>query len=249
MAKVEQRSLRDAVFSRRLLEHGGFSHAQAHNEADDDEEDGEKERDAPAEGDHLIGGEQRVEHKVHAIREEKPDGRAEVREAAVERALVLRGVLGCHERGTRPLTGKTYTLQRAADAQKDDRRGAKDVIAWQKTDDKGCDAHHHQGRDQGFLSPELVAEVPEQKRAERASQKRHGEGDEREQRRENRVRLRDVGEEDEPEIARCGDGVAVVVIKLDGGADHRCGDDLRCRVLLFLLRLRPERQRARCCSA
>ena len=43
--------------------------------------------------------------------------------------------------------------------------------------------------------------------------------------------------------------IAVVVIELDRGADHRRRDDLRRRVLLFLLRLCPEGQSARRCRA
>ena len=53
-------------------------------------------------------------------------------------------------------------LAGAAGAQKDDGRRAEHVIPGQQADDKCCDAHHHQGCDQGFLASELVAEVPEQ---------------------------------------------------------------------------------------
>ena len=249
VAKVEQRGLRDAILGGRLLEDGRLGHAQAHDEADDDEEDGKQKRDAPAERDHLVGREHGVEHEVHAVSAEEPDRSAEVREAAVERALALRRVLRRHERRARPLAGKPNALERAAGAQKDDRCGAEDVIPWQKTDDKCRDAHHHKCCDQGFLSSELVAEVPEQKRAERTRQKRHSEGDEGEQRRQDGVRFRDVGEEDEAEIARRRNGIAVVIVELDRGADHRRRDDLRRRVLLFLLRLCPEGQSARRCRA
>ncbi len=66
---------------------------------------------------------------------------------------------------------------------------AEHVVSGQQADAKRCGAHEHQGRDQGFLTAEVVTEVAEQQAAERAGQKAHRKGDEGEQRGEHRVGL------------------------------------------------------------
>ena len=123
------------------------------------------------------------------------------REAAEQRALVGRGVLGCHQRGAGPLAGKAQALAGTADTQQHHGRGAEHVVPGQQADAKRCGAHEHQGCDQGFLTAEAVAEVAEQQAAERAGQKAHRKSDEGEQRGEHRVGLGDIGEENESEIA------------------------------------------------
>ena len=123
--------------------------------------------------------------------------------------------------------GKAQALAGTADAQQHHGRGAEHVVSGQQADAKRCGAHEHQGRNQGFLTTEAVTEVAEQQAAERAGQKAHRKGDEGEQRGEHRVGLGDVGEENEAEVAGCGNGVTVVVVKLDGRADHGCDHDLK----------------------
>ena len=236
MGQVAQRGLRGAVLGGGLLVDGRLAHAHAHDQADDHKQARQQERDAPAPGDHRVGGQQSIKQQVHAVCAEESDGRAEVREAAEQRALVGRGVLGGHQRGAGPLAGKAQALAGAADAQQHHGRGPEHVVPGQQADAKRCGTHEHQGCDQGFLTAETVAEVAEQKAAERAGKKAHRERDEGQQRGEHRVGLGDIGEEDEPEIAGRRDGVAVVVVELDGRADHGCDHDLKGRVA-FDLRL------------
>ena len=78
--------------------------------------------------------------------------------------------------------------------------------------------------------------MAEQQAAERAGQKAHRKGDEGEQRCQHRVGLGDVGEEDEAEVACSSDGIAVVVVELDGRADHGCDHNLKSGIA-FNLRL------------
>ena len=236
MGQVAQRGLRGAVLGGGLLVDGRLAHAHAHDQADDHEQARQQERDAPAPGEHRVGGKQGVEQQVHAIRAEEPDGRAEVREAAEQRALIGRGVLGGNQRGAGPLAGKAQALAGAAGAQQHHGRGTEHVVSGQQADAKRCGTHEHQSRDQGFLTAEAVAEVAEQKATERAGKKAHRKGDESQQRGEHRVGLGDIGEENEAEVAGRRNGVAVVVIELDGRADHGCDHDLKGRVA-FDLRL------------
>ena len=234
--QVAQRGLRGAVLSGGLLKDGSLAHAHAHHQADDHEQARQQERDTPAPGDHRVSGQQRIEQQVHTVRAEEANGRAEVRKAAEQRALVGRSVLGGHQRGAGPLAGKTQALAGAADAQQHDGRGAEHVVSGQQANAKRCGTHEHQGRDQGFLAAKAIAEVAEQQAAERTRQEAHREGDERQQRGEHRIGLGNIGEEDEPEAAGRGDGVAVVVVELDGRADHGCDHDLKSGVA-FDLRL------------
>ena len=236
MGQVTQRGLRGAVLGGSLLVDGRLAHAHAHDQADDHEQARQQERDAPAPGEHRVGGKHGVEQQVHAIRAEEPDGRAEVRKAAKQRTLIGRGVLGGHQRGAGPLAGKAQTLAGAAGAQQHHGCGAEHVVPGQQADAKRCGTHKHQGCDQGFLTTEAVAEMAEQQATERAGKEAHRERDERQQRGEHRVGLGDVGEEDEPEVAGRGDGVAVVVVELDGRANHGCDHDLKSGVA-FDLRL------------
>ena len=161
MDQVAKRGLRRAVLSGGLLEDGSLAHAHAHHQADDHEQARQQERNAPAPGDHRVGGQQRIEQQVHAVRAEESDGRAKVREAAEQRALISRGVFSCHQRGAGPLAGKAQALAGAADAQQHDGRGTEHVVSGQQADAKRCGAHEHQGRDQGFLTTEAVTEVAE----------------------------------------------------------------------------------------
>ena len=78
--------------------------------------------------------------------------------------------------------------------------------------------------------------MAEQQAAERAGQEAHRKRDERQQRGEHRVGLGDVGEEDEAEVACGSNGVAVVVVELDGRTNHGCDHDLKGGVA-FDLRL------------
>ena len=227
-----QRVLHHAVLLDCLAEDRGLGHAQPHVQADDDEHCGAQERDTPAPGLHGRGSERGVEQQVQAVGAEEADRGAEVREGAVQGALVGRGVLGSDQRGTGPFAGETHALAGAADAQDDDGQGAQLLIAWQQADDERGDTHRHQGDDQRGLAADLVAEVAEQHGAERAGEERDGERQERVHRAQRRIGLRRGREENSAEIAGGCDGIAVVVVELDGGADHGGGDDLGNRVLL-----------------
>ena len=226
LGELLERGLHHAVLLDGLLEDRCLAHALTDDKAHDDEDRREEERDAPAPGDHGGLVEVGLKQQVHTVGAEEADGRAQVGEGAVEGALVGRRVLRGDQRGAGPLAGKAEALASTAEAEQHDGQRAEDVKAREQADDEGRDAHGHEGDDQRLLAAQLVAEVTEQQRAERAGQERDGEGDEGEQRGEEGILLGHVGEEDHSEVARRGDRIAVVVVELDGGAHHRGSDDL-----------------------
>ena len=233
VAQIAQRRFSGAVLGSGLLVNRRLAHAGANHQTDNDQQAGKQEGDAPSPGDHGFLAQRQAQQKVHTVCAEEADGRAQVGEATVQGALVGGGVLGRDKRGARPLARKAQALAGAAHAQQQNGNGPEHVVAGQKTDAEGRDAHHQQGRHQGFLTTQTVAEVAEQKAAEGARQKAHREGDEGKQSGQKRVGLGNVGEEDKAEIARRRNGVAVVVVELDCGADHGCDHDLRRRIALY----------------
>ena len=194
----------------------------ANHEADDHQDGGQQERHTPAPSQHRVLIVEGFEHEVGAVGQEEADRGAEVREGAVQGALVGRGVLGSDQRGTGPFAGETHALAGAADAQDDDGQGAQLLIAWQQADDERGDTHRHQGDDQRGLAAHAVAEMAEHQGSERACDERDGEGQQAHQQRDGGVVLR--GEEDVREVVCRGGAVGVEVIEFDGGTDHRRGD-------------------------
>ena len=122
-----KRALDNAVLLDGLLEDGGLAHVLTHKQANHHEHRRKQERYAPAPGNHGLGREPLLKQQVHAVRAEEPQRRAQVGEGPPQRALVGGSVLGCHQRGTRPLAGKAQALACAAQAKQHYRHGPRTI--------------------------------------------------------------------------------------------------------------------------
>ena len=194
----------------------------AHHQADDHEHGRQQERHTPAPAHHRLGIVERLQQEERAVGQEEADRRAQLRERAVQRALVLRRVLGGDQRRARPFAAQTDALHEAAQAQDHNRQQTDLLVGRQASDEERGHAHRHQGDDQRLLAAETVTEVAEDQRADRAGDERDRERDQAEQQRDGRVG--GVREEHGREVVRRGGAVGVEVIEFDGRADHRGGD-------------------------
>ena len=104
--------------------------------------------------------------------------------------MVGRAVFGDVDGGAAILAPHGHALQ---DAQQDEHDGAEAeqlLIVRQQTDSEGSAAHDDDGGEEGALAAEAVAHAAEDQRAERAEQEARRKNGER---REQRVRLADLG--------------------------------------------------------
>ena len=207
-----------------LLEGRALHQLQAHPQAHDHQDRGEQERQTPPPRHELRVGQLHAEDHEQQVREDETDGRAELRERAVEGSLAGRGVLGGEQGRTGPFAAQTDAL---AEAQQHQDRGRQHREAGgrgggQHADEEGRDAHHQQARDQGGLTAHPVTEVAEDERAQRAGDEGDAEDRERAQQLVRR-RLRREEQCREDQGGRCRIGVEVE--ELDRRADHRGGDD------------------------
>jgi hypothetical protein len=144
-------------------------------------------------------------------------GGADLRPGAVEAAALGRRVLDGHERAAGPLAADREALDRAQQDEQDRREQPDVVVRRQQADRHGRRPHEEQRDDQHRLAPDAVAEVTEERAAERAEQEADAEGGERGERADGRV---GVGEEQVAEDERGGSAVEEEVVPLDGGADE-----------------------------
>ena len=150
----------------------------------------------------------------------KPIEGPELREHAEPGALAFGGVLRRQQRCAAPFTAQPQALAEAQHAQQDRRPGPDAVVTRQHADQRGAYAHQQQGGHQGRFAPDAVAEVAEQRRAQRSGKERDTEGEER------RQHLRGAGglrKEHRADHQRCRSGIDVEVVELDGGTDEARG--------------------------
>ena len=151
----------------------------------------------------------------------KPMGGPELREGAVQGALFRRRVFRRQQRRAAPFAAEAQALAEARQRQQQRRHDADTLVARQQADNHRRDAHRQQRGHQRHLAPHAVAEVAEQRRANRPRDEGDGKCRQRLQGRGGGVAL---GKEDVREDDNRGGGVNVEVKKLDSGADKR-GDN------------------------
>ena len=108
-----KRGLDDLLLLLGHTEDRGLLHLDADDEADDHEDGGQQERHAPAPDKHRVIVVEGLQQEVGAVRQEEADRGAQLREGAVQRALVFRSVLGGHQRGAGPFAAKSDALHEA----------------------------------------------------------------------------------------------------------------------------------------
>ena len=155
-----------------------LEHAQADPEADADEHDAEQERQAPAPG--LERGAHRVgEQRDGAGGEQQADRHADLRPAADEAAALRVAPLHAQRHRAAPLAADADPLDQAQQDEQRRRPEPERGVAGQHADERAGDAHQHQGRDEGRLAPDAIAEVAEDGRADRPGGEADGVGRER----------------------------------------------------------------------
>ena len=211
-------------------EHRGLFDVEPHVEGDHDQRGTDQERNAPA-----PLQERRAVFADRVIHAEKGQagqhGRgapADQGEHAVPAAFVGWCVFGTEQRRAGPFATDGKPLQQSQDRQ-DQRRGHADRRCAGNHANRHRGAGHDQQRgDQRLLASQPIPVVAEHGRAQRAGQKRRGEGPHR---RNRGYRGAEVREEHRGEHQRCGGAVDQEVVVLDRRADvagqrhprHRCG--------------------------
>ena len=181
-----------------LGEHRGFRQLQAYVEADHNQRRAEQERDPPAPLTELLLAEQHRQGQEQAVGGEEADRRAELGKHAEPGALA-------------------EALAEAQHAEQQRRPVADAVVAGEDADQGGGHPHQQQRGDQGRLAPDAVAEVAEQRRAQRTGEEGDAEGE------EGAEHLRGAGclrEEYRTDHQGGGSGIDVEIVELDGGADE-----------------------------
>lgn len=213
-----------------LGEHRGLRQLQAHIEADDHQRRAEQERDPPAPLTELLLAEQHRQGQEQAVGGEEADRRAELGKHAEPGAFAGRRVLRGQQRGAAPFAAEAEALAEAQQAEQQRSPVADAVVAGEDADQGGGDPHQQQRGDQGRLAPDAVAEVAEQRRAQRTGEKGDAEGE------EGAEHLRGAGclrEEYRADHQGGGGGVDVEIVELDGGADEAGDGDPGGRVGRF----------------
>ncbi len=149
-------------------EHRGFMELESNIEADDHQYGTEQERNPPTPGAKLLIVQAHGQGQEQPVGRQEADGGPQLGEHAEPGALALGRVLGGEQRRAAPFTAQPQALAETQHAQQDRRPGANAGVAGQHADEGGAHAHQQQGRHQRRLAPDPVAEMAEQRRAQRA---------------------------------------------------------------------------------
>ena len=213
----QHRHVHALAAAERLLKDRRFGDRQPHVEADEDQHGAREKRQPPAECEELLVGEPRGEQQEDAAGEEEPDRRAELREHAVPRALAGRRVLDRQQHRAAPLAAETEALAEATQREENRRRDTDRAVGRQRADGDGGQAHRQQRGDQRGLAADAVAEVAEERRADRPRDEGDRERRQRGERGGRRIRRRKEQARKDEHRRR---GVDVEVEELDRGADQ-----------------------------
>ena len=194
-----------------------------HDQRDDRQQRADDERDAPAPGLQLLGGEE------HLLQEQQDQDGAQlaadqrhVLEARVEAAVLLVGDLGEVGGAGAVLAAEAQALDHAREAQQHRRRDADRGVGRRDGDHQRAEAHQQHGQHQRVAAAVVVGEMAEQPAADRAHDEAEREQDGGVQLLHDRIV---AGEERAGEIEREG-RVGVEVVPLDQIADRADEDRL-----------------------
>ena len=158
-----------------------------------------------------------AEQQEEAVGGEEADRRAELRHHAEAAAPARRGILDREQRRAAPFAAEAEALAEAQQAEQRRRDPAGHRVGRQEGDRGGRSAHQQQRGDQRRLAPDPIAEMAEERAAERPRDEGEAEaGIGCEQLR----RGRRAGEEERPEHQAGGGRVDVEIVELDRRADE-----------------------------
>src|SRR5271156_2579923 len=176
---VEHRNFDAFLAAERFAEDRRFGDGQADVEAEEDESGAGQEGKAPAEGEELVVAELLGEDQEHASGKKKTCRRAELRKHSIPGAFTRRGIFDGEQDRAAPFASQTQTLTEAAEGEEQRRGQADFAVGGQQADGDGGDAHGEQGGDQGGFAADAVAEMTEQRGAERPGDEGDGESGQR----------------------------------------------------------------------
>ncbi|MNL15928.1 hypothetical protein D3C87_1369460 [compost metagenome] len=114
---------------------------EAHVQADHHQRGAEQERNPPAPRTELFVVQCHGQREKQAVRREKANGRAELREHAEPGALAFRRVLRGQQRRAAPFAAQPQALAETQHAEQDRSPGADAVVTGQHADQRGAYAH------------------------------------------------------------------------------------------------------------
>ena len=211
----------------RRPEDGRLGDLEPHVEPEEHEHGTGQKGQPPAESEELRLGQAAREQQKRSAREQKAEGRAELREHAVEGAFVRWGVLDGEQHRPTPLASQSDALAEPAPGEQHRRGEAQRAVARQRADGKGGQTHAQQRQNQRRLAPKTVAEMPEDHGTDRSREKGDTEGGQGGQRRGGGVRRR---EEQAWEHQHRRRGEDIEIEELDRGADQAGQEHLPRRV-------------------
>ncbi len=209
----------DLLLGQEFREDRGLENAEADIETNADEDDAERERNPPTPGDELVAGEL-AERQKGEVGEEQAAGYAELRPRRDEAARAVRArPFHRQQHRAAPLAADPDALNKAQEGQDDRAPDADRLIARDEGDDEGGDAHQHEGRDQRRLAADAVAIVAEDRRTDRPRGKAGAIDEERVQRSDQRIGVREEQFREDQTGSRA---VEEEIIPLDCRADRTC---------------------------
>ncbi len=172
--RLQHRQLDDLALLAQALEHRGLLDPQPEVQRDEDHQEREQERHAPAPGLQLVVG-QLPDEQERQRAEHQPELHAELREGAVEAAPLLGRMFGQECRGTAELRAGAEALADPHQRQQDRRPDPDRRVRRQQADDPGRDPHQQRRGDQRRAPADPVAHVAEQHAADRPHREAHAE--------------------------------------------------------------------------
>ncbi|GAA0408927.1 hypothetical protein GCM10010357_32430 [Streptomyces luteireticuli] len=203
-----------------LAERRALGHLGAQQQPGHRQQPRRPERHPPAPRAELLVRESGGESQGDAVGEEETRGRPELRHARPEHAAVCRGVLRGQQDRAAPLAAEPEPLEEAQRQQEHRGADADRGVGGDQADADGGDPGQQQGRDEDGPPAPAVAEVAEERRAQRPGDEPRAEGAEG---REGAQHGRDGGEEERAEDQRRRGAVGEEVVELDGRPGEGCG--------------------------
>jgi hypothetical protein len=207
-----------------FLEGRRLGEAQPHEQADRDHDDAGEERHAPAPAQEACFG-QLCHHAEDRGGCRDSDRKSDLHKAAPEAAAVA-GMLGHHGHRAAPFAAEPDALHEAQHDQQDRRPDADLLIGRQAADQEGAAAHDQERRGQHRLAPKPVAEMADDRAADRARDEADRIAAERRNRADHGIEGR---EEQFVEHQRGRGAVDQEVVPFDRSAEHARPHDVRDR--------------------
>src|SRR6266704_3693574 len=186
---LDDRRLLDLVIVQKRLEHGRLENAEADPQADTDQNDRQREGNAPAPGRELIAG-QLAEGEYREIREKQAARHAELRPRRYQAALaVVTRPFHRQQNGSTPFAADADALNHPQHRQDNRAPDADRFVGRNERDQEGGDAYAQQRCNQRRLAADAVSVVAEDRSADRTPDKADEGGSKGGERRRQRIRI------------------------------------------------------------